>query len=109
MQQLCIAITEYKSCAITGHRNLPADLSKARLREALRELLQAGVFEFYNGLALGFDLLTAELLLELKSEFPQLRLYGCIPFHGQDRYYSAEDKARYYRVLEGCDDTVVFY
>ncbi len=108
MQQLCIATTEYKSCAITGHRELPETLSRERLKEDLRQLIQSGVQYFYNGLAVGFDLLTAEVLAELKVEFPDLHLCGCIPFHGQERYYSAEDKLRYYKVLEACDDTVVF-
>ncbi|MBQ2740896.1 MAG: DUF1273 family protein [Clostridia bacterium] len=108
MQQLCITTTEYKSCAITGHRDLPKNLSREKLKADLRALIQAGVQCFYNGLAVGFDLLTAELLIELRLEFPDLHLCGCIPFHGQDRYYSAEDKRRYYKVLEECDDVVVF-
>ena len=108
MQQLSITKTEYKSCAITGHRDLPKNLSREKLKADLKELIQSGVQYFYNGLAVGFDLLTAEILVELKVEFPNLQICGCIPFHGQERYYSAEDKRRYYQVLEDCDDTVVF-
>ena len=108
MQQLCITTTEYKSCAITGHRDLPKNLPREKLKADLRALIQEGVQYFYNGLAVGFDLLTAEILVELKVEFPNLHICGCIPFHGQERYFSAEDKRRYYRVLEECDDTVVF-
>ena len=109
MQQLGISTTEYKSCAITGHRELPETLSREKLKASLRALLEEGVQYFYNGLAVGFDLLTAELLIELRMEFPDLHLCGCIPFQGQERYFSAEDKRRYYKVLEECDDTVVFY
>ena len=108
MQQLSITTTEYKSCAITGHRDLPKNLSREKLKADLRALIQEGVQYFYNGLAVGFDLLTAEILVELKVEFSNLHICGCIPFHGQERYFSAEDKRRYYRVLEECDDTVVF-
>ena len=108
MQQLSITTTEYRSCAITGHRDLPKNLSREKVKAELRALVHAGVQYFYNGLAVGFDLLTAEILVELKVEFPNLHLCGCIPFHGQEKYYSAEDKCRYYKVLEECDDTVVF-
>ena len=108
MQQLSITKTEYKSCAITGHRDLPKTLSREKLKKDLRELIQSGVQYFYNGLAVGFDFLKAEILAELKVEFPNLHICGCIPFHGQERYYSADDKRRYYAVLEECDDTVVF-
>lgn len=108
MQQLSITTTEYRSCAITGHRDLPKTLSREKVKAELRALVHAGVQYFYNGLAVGFDLLTAEILVELKVEFPDLHLCGCIPFPGQEKYYSAEDKRRYYKVLEECDDTVVF-
>ena len=109
MRQLTISTTEYKSCAITGHRTLPIDLEREKLKGILRELIQQGVETFYNGLAVGFDLLTAELLLELKKEFPHLRLIGCIPFQGQEKYYTSEDKLLYCRILAACEKTVVFY
>ena len=85
MQQLSITTTEYKSCAITGHRDLPKNLSREKLKADLRALIQEGVQYFYNGLAVGFDLLTAEILVELKVEFSNLHICGCIPFHGQEQ------------------------
>jgi len=107
MQQLQLLTTEYKSCAITGHRRLPKDFSKSRLKEAFRTLIERGVETFYNGLALGFDLLTAETLIELKEEYPHIKIYGCIPFYGQENRFPAEEKKRYASIVKGCTETVI--
>ncbi len=107
MYQLSIPTTEYKSCAITGHRVLPNDFSRVRLTEVLRSLILQGVEDFYNGLALGFDLITAEALVALREEYPHIRIHGCIPFYGQENHFSAENKARYVKLVKECDDTVI--
>jgi uncharacterized phage-like protein YoqJ len=107
MQQLGFPTTEYKACAITGHRILHKEFSRKRLTEALRDLILQGVEDFYNGLALGFDLITAETLVALRKEYPQIRIHGCIPFYGQENRFPAEDKERYVRLVKECDDTVV--
>lgn len=106
MQQLSILSSDfinYRVCAITGHRSLPADFNREKLKNTLACLLEKGVNTFYNGLAMGFDLLTAELLLELKENYPETKLYGCIPFYGQEKYYSAADQQRYGKILKECD------
>ena len=107
MQQLGFPTTEYKSCAITGHRVLHSGFSFDELKNALRRLIEMGVEDFYNGLALGFDLLTAETLVELRQEYPHVRIHGCIPFYGQENRFPAEDKERYVKLVKECDDTVV--
>ena len=99
---------KYRACAITGHRTLPDTFSKERTECILRDLICSGVEIFYNGLALGFDLATASIIAELKKEYPHVRLHGCIPFYGQEKYFPAEDKARYQAVLAACDETTVF-
>lgn len=109
MQQLTLLKTpskQYLSCAITGHRSLPQDFCKDAVRNSLISLIEQGVTTFYNGLAIGFDLLTAELLMELKEIYPFIRVCGCVPFYGQERYFSAEDKDRYAAVYKQCDEVV---
>ena len=108
MHQLPLQPPKYRACAITGHRTLPSDFSQQRTESILRDLICSGVEIFYNGLAMGFDLATAEAILALKKEYPHVRLHGCIPFYGQEKYFSAEDKARYHAVLAACDETTVF-
>jgi len=56
-----------KSACFTGHRNLDCDLEdlKSRLYNALeRAIVNAGIVEFYNGGAIGWDMRTAQTVLE---------------------------------------------
>ena len=105
--QLPIENKKYCSCAITGHRSLPIGFDREKVKQFLRTLIEKGVEKFYNGLAIGFDLLTAELIVELKREYPKVKLYGCVPFYGQERYYNQEDKLRYQRLLNCCEEVTV--
>ena len=97
----------YKSCAITGHRGLPSDFDRERVKAALRALMADGVESFYNGLAMGFDLLTAELILELKKEYPNVKLYGCVPFYGQENLFTENDKKNYQKIISQCDEVAI--
>ena len=108
MHQLPLQPPKYRACAITGHRTLPSDYSQQRTESILRDLICSGVEIFYNGLAMGFDLATAEAILVLKKEYPHVRLHGCVPFYGQEKYFPAEDQARYKSVLAACDELTIF-
>ena len=96
-----------KSCAFTGHRHLRDDCSFIKIEEALRSLIERGVDTFYNGMAMGFDLLCAECILSLKKEFPEIRLICCLPCPNQDRYYSKIDKERFSKILNEADDKIL--
>ncbi len=96
-----------KICAFTGHRELDEDFCAERLLEVIKNAVNEGVFTFLNGLAVGFDLIAAELLLSLKTEYPQIKLIACIPCAGQDKYYSKENKIRYRNVLLVADEQVI--
>jgi uncharacterized phage-like protein YoqJ len=92
------------SCAFTGHREVNDYLDGQLLEKCLKNLIDQGVNTFYNGMAKGFDLLAAELVLKLKRTYPQIKLIACIPCLGQEKSYSDEDKSRYAAILEKCDD-----
>ena len=104
MEQTCIFQKNKKSCAFTGHRILGEDFSEKALKNAVKEAIKAGVEIFYCGMAIGFDLLAAETVLELKAEFPQIRLVACVPCYGQEKSFSKEDKARYSKALKNADE-----
>ena len=55
--------TQMKTCAFTGHRVLDGNFSKAKLKKEIKKLIERGVEIFYNGVAMGFDLLAAEAVL----------------------------------------------
>lgn len=103
MEQLTLFPNSIKSCALTGHRVLQADFDETAFQNTLVKLVEEGVEVFYNGLAVGFDLLAAKLIIELKKNYPSVKLVGCVPFYGQEKNFSAEDKKLYAEVLKHCD------
>ncbi len=95
------------ACVFTGHRILSDSFKEEALKKAIEDVLAKGVNVFYNGGAMGFDLLAAERVLELKKKFPEIKLVVCIPCGNQDKSFSQEDKKRYAKILEQCDEKVV--
>ncbi len=108
MKQLEISPLSFSSCAFTGHRELQEGFSFKALENAIDEALERGARTFYNGLAVGFDLLAAKILLSKKSKYPDIRLIGCIPFPTQSKYFTPAEKKKYETILQACDETVVF-
>ncbi|MGN1246312.1 MAG: SLOG family protein [Muribaculaceae bacterium] len=97
------------SVAFSGHRHIPAseiDRLRRQLRSAILRLYDAGCVDYICGMAVGFDLLSAEAVLELRGEGKKLRLTAAIPCPEQSRFYNASDKARYDRVLSEADRIV---
>ncbi len=100
MEQLDLFTTENKKiCAFTGHRSLERDFSFLKLKDAVENALKSGYRIFLNGMAMGFDLTAAEVVLTFLDEYPDIRLIACLPCEEQNKYYSKEDKARYDNVL----------
>ena len=54
------------SCALTGHRILPPSFDRRILFDEIEELIRKGYTSFFCGMAEGFDLLSLQLLIELK-------------------------------------------
>ena len=105
-RQLSILQHQIKTCAFTGHRNLSDDFSVKELDKQIEEVIKKGVEIFYNGMAMGFDLLAAERVLAVKRKFPQIKLIACVPFYGQEKYFSETDKKRYDKILKKADEVV---
>lgn len=94
-----------KICIFTGHRDLPADRETLRavLRRHITALAADGFTDFLSGGAMGFDLLAAEAVLELRPVLPDIRLLMVLPCDNQDRAYPPEDKLRYRAALAQAD------
>ena len=97
---------EITTCAFTGHRELGEDFCARTLKKELEKAVEQGVHTFYNGMAMGFDLIAAETVLKIKKKHPQVRLIACIPCYGQEKYFSEKDKKRYVRILKKADEQV---
>lgn len=98
-----------KTCCFTGHRSLSHEgkLKVAvRLREIIAEQIKAGVVFYGAGGALGFDTLAAQTVLEMKKEYPQLRLILVLPCEDQTRGWRSEDIAVYEDIKRRSDKVV---
>ena len=96
-----------KSACFTGHRDIsPAKepVIREKLREILVRLIEEGYTSFYNGGAIGYDLLAAEVVLELKEAYPHIRLIIIVPCAGQTRGWSEKNVIRYEKVTALADE-----
>lgn len=109
---------QHLTCAITGHRfaSLPfgtneADARCHELKNIIRNELvnlidRDGVRRFLCGMALGADQITAEILILLKSKYPDLELYAFVPCPEQYLKWNAAQSARYRAILQHTDEIV---
>lgn len=98
------------SVCFSGHRNVPF-VKRRELKQCLKsEIAKAyadGYRCFYCGMAMGFDLLAAEVALSLQSELNELQVIAVVPFRGQSDRWSKEAQAKYNGILRIVDDVVV--
>lgn len=99
-----------KSIAFTGHRIIPLvrqEEVKVRLTAAVAFACKSGMTRFYCGMALGFDMMAAEVVLSLKDKFPYIRLIAVVPFSGQSSQWASSEQERYHRILAKADKVVI--
>jgi len=65
-----------------------------------------GVNHFLCGCALGFDMVAAELIIELKQT-KNITLEIVLPFKEQDKHYTKEQKKRYAGIISKADKVTV--
>ena len=73
------------------------------LKTAVERLILQGFENFYCGMAMGFDLIAAEVVLDAKKFYPHVKLIACVPCPDQQRSYPEEEKKKYERLLPLCD------
>ncbi|MCR5635707.1 MAG: DUF1273 domain-containing protein [Clostridiales bacterium] len=97
------------TACFTGHRKLPPKeipAIKKRLKNVLIDCIENGYQYFGAGGALGFDTLAATTVLELKSEYPHIRLILVLPCHNQAVSWSDSDNEKYERIKLKADKVV---
>ena len=102
-----------KTCAVTVHRpkglGYPeSDERCTALKEKLRSLIvklmeEEGVTHFISGMAQGVDMYAAEIVLELKKQYPQITLECAIPYERQAVRWPEALRDRYFSIAEHCD------
>ncbi len=100
------------SCAFTGHRpksfafgydeSSPEFLAlKAKLKNTIIQVCNAGCRTFYCGMAEGVDLWCGEIVLELQDHFdPPLNIVAVVPYLAQPKSMSRPNQIRYRKIME---------
>lgn len=70
-------------------------------------LYEQGYKVYYNGMANGFDLVSAQVILMLKRWYSDIRLIAVVPFKNQSLRYDGTDKTLYDEILKQADDVKV--
>lgn len=98
-----------QTCCFTGHRKIPLDRLESvtqRLRDAVIASIKVGYLYFGAGGALGFDTLAAQTVLDLKKDYPQIKLILVLPCKTQTRGWRQEDIEEYNRIIRAADKVV---
>ena len=95
-----------KTCCFTGHRimKITPELVQ-RLREAIIYVIDKGVTKFYDGGAIGFDMLAAETVMELKTEYPNIKLNMLLPCPSKEQIKGWNKS--YEKMLKAADSVTV--
>lgn len=108
-------MSELKTCCFTGHRpkNLPFGYNEndercIKLKNILQNEIESlivknNVGHFITGMALGIDLICAEIVLELKKKYPAITLESAIPCETQAVKWSEKQRNRYSHIGKKCD------
>lgn len=98
----------------TGHRSqkLPwgfnendprCVIMKKKLKEIIEKAILDGYDRFITGMALGFDMICAEIVLELKKKYKHIKLIGALPCENQDCKWPIQEQKRYRKLREKLD------
>ena len=104
-----------KTCCFTGHRPkaLPWGFDESAVRCAAFKskvkitvenlIVEKGYKKFISGMAMGADMICAEIVLMLKNIYPYIKLECAVPNHAFTEGWSAEDVRRYSSILTRAD------
>ena len=88
-----------KSACFTGHRVVGDDLDKNRLIRCIEKAIKQGCDTFICGGALGFDMLSAQLVLKFKEIYPHVQLHMYLPCSNQSERWSLSQRREYNKIL----------
>lgn len=95
-----------KKICFTGHRNIKITPEiKSKLSEVIEKFIKNGIIDFYAGGAVGWDMLCELTVLELKKNYPQIKLHLVLPCPAeqQTRGWNDSDKTAYAHILSSVD------
>ncbi len=109
-----------KACCFTGYRpgKFPFPMSRnskayIEFENKLFDVItglpdKEGCYTFYSGMAMGFDIIAAEIVLMLKKAYKKakIKLVCVLPFKTQAAKYYPEWKKRYDKILKAADEII---
>lgn len=98
-----------KTCCFTGHRDILKNervIIRKRIENVVIGLIKKGIIYYGAGGARGFDTMAAEVILELRKLYPQIKLILVLPCREQTRGWSEQDKALYEMIKQSADKYV---
>lgn len=96
-------------CCFTGHRRIAKSKYseiKSKLKKTIISLIEKDIICFMAGGALGFDTLAAQMVLELKEEYPIIRLILVLPCENQAFKWNTKDVEIYNNIKSRCDKCI---
>lgn len=117
---ICFRSIKMQECftvSFTGHRpqKLPWEYDERDKRcqsflKDMKNMLQTAISHeychFMTGMALGIDMLCAEIVLTLKKKNKNVTLCCVIPCLNQEKLWNKEQQKRYHRILKMADSVV---
>lgn len=106
------------ACAFTGHRPMKFSFGydeedercirlKLVMAQQIASLIESHVSLFYTGMAQGVDQWGAEIVLDMKRQYPHVRLIAVLPCETQANKWSVEQRERYFNTLPECDEVIM--
>ncbi|MGI6336300.1 MAG: SLOG family protein [Eubacteriales bacterium] len=103
------------TCCFTGHRPEKLPFAPGRnettyrffmsMEEAVQRAILRGYTHFITGMAEGFDLWAADMVVRFRRAYPELTLEAAIPYPGQARSWTYDSRDYYGEILKVCDKT----
>ena len=95
-----------RTVCFTGHRNIPYE-DAARLPNLLEQVIsrlcERGATTFRAGGAMGFDTVAALKVLDMKSQYPHIRLELILPCRNQTERWDEISRRTYEYILKHAD------
>lgn len=86
--------------------SLPDDEIKKRISNVMDILINNGVIYYGTGGALGFDTLAAQVVIEKRKQYPQIKLILVLPCQDQTVNWDVKDIETYYNIMQQANKTV---
>lgn len=104
-----------KTVCFTGHRpqsvtylwdedSIQSEELKEKIEKTIIEIIEkSGATHFVSGMAIGVDMICAEIVLRLKEKYPKITLECALPCETQANKWSEKYRERYFSIIEASD------